>query len=97
MLHDDYVDANEFCEHNNVEVTFIQALQEFGLIELTPIDRSLFIEVNKLQQLEKLARLHYELDINLEGLDVITYLLNRLEDMQQQVSELKNRLKIYES
>jgi hypothetical protein len=45
--------------------------------------------------LEKCIHL-YELDINLEGIETIRYLLNRLTDMQEKMLELKNRLALYE-
>jgi len=47
--------------------------------------------------LEKLVRLFYELDINLEGIETITYLLNRMNQMQQEILQLNNRLRIYEN
>ena len=50
----------------------------------------------KLSEIEKLVRLHYDLDINLEGIEAITYLLNRVKNMQAEIILLKNRLSIYE-
>jgi hypothetical protein len=42
------------------------------------------------------VRLHYDLDINLEGIEAITYLLNRVKNMQAEIIALKNRLRLYE-
>jgi hypothetical protein len=39
--------------------------------------------------------MHYELDINLEGIDVICHLLRRLEATQQEVDQLRHQLKFY--
>jgi hypothetical protein len=36
------------------------------------------------------------MDINLEGIETITYLLERMQGMQQQIVQLKNRLRMYE-
>jgi hypothetical protein len=41
-------------------------------------------------------RLHYDLDINLEGIEAITSLLNRVKSMQEEIRELRNRLEGYE-
>lgn len=49
-----------------------------------------------LNDLEKIARLHYYLDINIEGIDTVINLLNRINDMQDEISLLWNRLKLYE-
>ncbi|HEX2683135.1 MAG TPA: hypothetical protein VHL77_04350 [Ferruginibacter sp.] len=37
------------------------------------------------------------MDINLEGIEAISYLLNRMNDLQQEILRLNNRLSIYEN
>jgi hypothetical protein len=49
-----------------------------------------------LGRLEKIVRLHFELDINLEGIETIAHLLERMEGMQEKIVQLTNRLKAYE-
>jgi chaperone modulatory protein CbpM len=88
--------ANEFCIYHNIEPSFIYSLQQSGLIEITVIEEKLFVDESELPQLEKLVRLYQEMDINLEGIETITYLLQRMNDMQRQIIELTNRLSIYE-
>jgi chaperone modulatory protein CbpM len=88
--------ANEFCIYHNIEPSFIYSLQQSGLIEITVVEEKLFVDENELPQLEKLVRLYQEMDINLEGIETITYLLQRMNDMQRQIVELTNRLSIYE-
>jgi hypothetical protein len=46
--------------------------------------------------LEKIVRLYYDLDINIEGIDAVINLLQRMEDMQHEIVLLKNRLRLYE-
>lgn len=88
--------AQEFCARHNIEVSFIHSLEETGLIEMKTIEQTGFIPVNQLQQLEKMVRLYYELGINLEGIDTITHLLERITDLQNQVRELQNKLRFFE-
>lgn len=90
------ISTDEFCTHYKVEYSFINALQEYGLIELTTINEHSFIDHDHLRNMEKLVRMHYDLDINLEGIEAITYLLNRIKDMQTEIISLKNRLRVYE-
>ena len=42
--------------------------------------------------LEKMVRLHNELDINPEGIQAIYHLLGQVESLQQEVAALKRRL-----
>ncbi|MEO6540613.1 MAG: chaperone modulator CbpM [Ferruginibacter sp.] len=88
--------VNEFCIHHNVELTFVNALKDSGLIEVTRVEEKTYIPETQLPFLEKLVRL-YEMDINLEGIETITYLLSRMNDMQQEILRLNNRLSIYEN
>ena len=88
---------NEFCLHHNIDPGFIDALKDSGLIAVTRTDEKLYVPESQLPHLEKLVRLHYEMDINLEGIETITYLLSRMANMQQQIMQLSNRLRIYEN
>lgn len=92
----DMIVAAEFCTHHNVEYSFISTLNEYGLIEVTTVEETRFIPCDELPKLERLVRLHDELDINLEGLQAISYLLQKIENMQQEIMHLKNRLRLYE-
>ena len=91
------IPADEFCIHHQIQASFIYSLKESGLMELVVRDEKLFIPDNQLQQLEKLVRLRYEMDINLEGIETITYLLQRIFDMQAEITGLKNKLQVYEA
>ena len=97
MQGENLIPANEFCLHHNIEVSFINSLREHGLVECTIIDDAPFVTATQLKELEKFIRLHYELDINLEGIDAIIHLLKKLESMQNEMTILKNKLRLYEA
>ncbi len=96
MQTEDLIAANDFCTHHNIEYAFINSLNEYGLIEITTIQQTGYIPASQLATLEKLVRLHNDLNINREGLEAINYLLKRLERMQQEITLLNNRLRTYE-
>ncbi len=89
--------VNEFCANHNIEISFISSLQQTGLIEITTVKETGFIDSNQLQQLEKIVRFYYELDINLEGIETITHLLQRIRSLQDENIALRNRLRLYET
>jgi chaperone modulatory protein CbpM len=97
MQEENLIPASEFCLHHNIEVSFLHSLQEYGLIDVITIQNASFVEENSLTELEKMIRLHYELDINMEGIDVIRHLLKKMEGMQYEIASLKNKLRLYES
>ena len=87
---------NEFCINHNIEISFINSLQETGLIEIDFVEETPFIDAEQLQQVEKFIRFYYDLDINLEGIETITHLLKRMNAMQDEIISLRNRLRLYE-
>lgn len=87
---------NEFCINHNVEISFVSSLQQTGLIEITTIKETEFVDTDQLRQLEKIIHFFYELDINLEGIETITHLLEKINSMQNEIIALRNRLRLYE-
>jgi hypothetical protein len=96
MQLEDMVPASEFCIHHNIELSFINSLKEYGLVETVLIEEKVFLPISQLGHLEKIVRLHFELDINLEGIETIAHLLEKVSTLQDQVTQLTNRLKVYE-
>jgi len=94
---DDLIAVNEFCVHHNIEISFINLLQQNGLIEISIIESKYFVEKEQLPQLEKFVHFYYDLDINLEGIETISYLLQRTEILKNEITKLKNRLRFYEA
>jgi len=91
-----YIAVNEFCSNHNIEVSFISSLQETGLIEIAFVEETAFLDADQLQQVEKFVRFYYDLDINIEGIETITHLLQRMNAMQDEITMLRNRLSLYE-
>ena len=91
-----YIAVNEFCVNHNIEISFINSLQQTGLIEINFVEEIPFIDAEQLQQVEKFIRFYYDLDINLEGIETITHLLKRVNAMQDEIISLRNRLRLYE-
>jgi hypothetical protein len=96
MQTDYLIAVDKFCANHNIEISFISSLQQNGLIEITTIKEEEYIDPNQLLLLEKIVRLYYELDINLEGIETINYLLQRIETMHNEILNLRNKLRLYE-
>ncbi len=90
MEPDDLIPIKDFCIYHNIEYSFIDSLESSGLINITSVQQSSFIHADDLRKLEKFVRLHYDLDINLEGIETINYLLEKIEEMQTELLQLKN-------
>jgi hypothetical protein len=71
-------------------------LHDYGLVEITTIKNVQYLRSEDLIELEKMVRLHYDLDINMEGIDAIKQILQRMDELQHELNSLKRRLNLYE-
>ena len=92
MENNETIAAEECCSYYNIELSFVQLLDEHGLINLSKADDKVFISHDELPNLEKYMHLHYDLNINLEGLEAISHLLERIHDLQRQMVLLQNKV-----
>lgn len=83
------ISIEQCCVYYNIETSFVQKLDEHGLIELSRSDEMVFIAFEQLSDLEKYMHLHYELEINIEGLETIKHLLDQVHQLQKEVNRLK--------
>ena len=97
MRKEHLISAIEFCTNHEIEISFISSLHETGLIEIVRIEENEYIDEGQLLQLEKIVRFYYDLGINLEGIETINHLLDRMNGLQDEIITLRNRLRLYES
>ncbi|MCK0190392.1 chaperone modulator CbpM [Arenibacter sp. F20364] len=95
-MEQEYILITDFCMSHNIETHFVMELYEFGLVDVVVKENVQYLPIQQLPKAEKILRLHSDLDINLEGIAVITRLLNRMEKMQDEITQLKNKLDLYE-
>ena len=85
------------CLHYKIEYSFFDDLDKIGLIQIEIIEQHKFIHQDKISDLEKMIRLHHELNVNLEGIDIVFNLLQKESELKEQVNALQNRLRLYEN
>ena len=91
-----FIAVEACCEYYNIDADFINALHEYGLIEMNIIEEKKVIHDDDLQELEKFIHLHYDLNINMEGIDAIRHLLDRVKILQGEIISLQNKIRRYE-
>lgn len=92
-----FIPVDEFCINHNIDTSFITTLQDNGMIKTTTLRKNLFFDSEQLLKLEKIVCFYYELDINLEGIESISHLLERIDILQNEISDLRNRIIFYET
>ncbi len=90
-----FIHAKEFCAHYQIEYAFIYSLHESGLVQVSGPEAEPVFDEEELPRVEKMVRLHEDLGINLEGIEAIVPLLDRMEKMQDEMNTLRNRLRLF--
>ena len=76
-MENNLVAVTALCSHYEVEMSFIDALRNTELIQIVIIDEEHFVHQDQIRDLEKMIRLHHELEVNIEGIDVVFNLLEK--------------------
>ncbi len=84
----------QFCKHYEIEFSFLDSLKEHGLIEIIAIGNDSFLLENQLGDIEKMIRLHDDLEINMPGIDAIFHLLKQIQALENELMTVKNKLTI---
>lgn len=93
MKTDQLISVSVFCRSHSIDQSFIQLLAKYEFIEIiTNHKNEAFIEPHCLKDVERMMRLHYDLNINMEGIGAIHHLLQQIDDLQREVVFLKNKL-----
>lgn len=80
-----------------VKESFIESLNELGLIKVEDSEDDKFIEYENIDTLEQFVRWHNEMDINVEGIEALHYMLERVRNLQIEIEQLQNELRFYKS
>ncbi|MCM4169118.1 Chaperone modulatory protein CbpM [Arenibacter antarcticus] len=96
MNQDKYIAIEDFCTSHNIASEFVSRLYDMGLVDVVFQEDLQYLPIQQLPKAEKIVRLYLDLEINLEGIGVITDLLDRIQTMQNEITALHNKLRRYE-
>lgn len=91
------VSTQLLCSQYEIEISFVDELYKMGLIQIEIIEQNQYIHYDQISVLEKIIRLHNELNMNLEGIDIVFNLLEKEQALRNELKALKNKLRLYEN
>lgn len=92
----DLIIVSDYCHKCHIEPSFIEMLEESGLISVCVENGEHCLLLSELPDIERYSRMYYDLSINLEGIDAIRHLLVKMERMQQEIDMLRKQLSLYQ-
>ncbi|TDQ27469.1 chaperone modulator CbpM [Tenacibaculum caenipelagi] len=96
MSDKELISVQKVIVHHNLDEQFIESIESFQLIEFVVKDSDRYVYIEQLPTLEKIIRLYYDLEVNMQGIDVINNMLDRMDAMHRTIQQLQNKLKLYE-
>ncbi len=96
MIATEYIVVSQLCKHYQVEQSFFSTMHENAWIEFILVEEVSCVHQDELPKIEKILRLHQSLDIHLDSMDIVLQLLEKVEDLQNEIIGLKQKLKRYE-
>lgn len=94
-MQNELIIVSEYCNKCHIEPSFIDLLQEGGLIDIQMENGERYLLFSQLPNVERYSRMYYDLSINIEGIDAIHHLLGQMEMMQKELHSLRNRLRFF--
>ena len=95
-MNTDLIIIREYCTQSEVEFQFVIQLANEGLIEIYIENEEHYIHQSQLKRLEQYVRWYYDLSINIEGIDVIQNLLDRMDELQYEIKRLRELSRLIE-
>ncbi|EJL73537.1 chaperone modulator CbpM [Chryseobacterium populi] len=86
------ISREELVKIYNIEITFFDELVEYGLLSVQTENEIRYLTYEDLPAFERFANWHYDLEINLPGLEVIHDMLRKMDDLKQKNRELMQKL-----
>jgi len=88
---------SDYCHSRKAEITFIETLNEYGLLQIIIKQEEKFIAEEQLRDLERFSDWYYDLDVNPAGIEVAQHLIQKVEKLQSELHRLQLQLKALES
>ncbi|HKJ06244.1 MAG TPA: chaperone modulator CbpM [Flavobacteriaceae bacterium] len=96
MDFDELIEIREVLTRYKVNNDFITCIEQCSIIDYVEQNNTRYIYVKHIPKVEQIIRLHNDLNVNMEGIEAISHLLDRIENLQNKLRIVEQKLKIYE-
>lgn len=84
-----YITIKELAAFHEIDEGYLMEFIQFGIISVKQQKTSLQIHLDDVEELERAIRLRRDLEVNLQGVDIICRLRNRLVELQKEMDLYK--------
>lgn len=83
------ISREELVRIYDIEITFLDSLEEAGLLNTQTENNVKYLHYDDLSAFEQFCNWHYDLDVNLPGLEVLHHLLQKMEELRTENLRLR--------
>ncbi len=91
-----YITIEEFAGFHKITTQLIQDFADFGLIEIRQVEKKHCIFSEQIEHCERAIRLHRDLGVNKEGIEIILDMRSKQTLLQQELMRLRHQLNKHE-
>lgn len=84
------IKITDYCRNQKIETSFLIELSREGIVNIEKHEEIEYINQNDLPDIEMFTRWHYDLGVNLEGIDAMRHMLLKIKELQRKIYELEN-------
>lgn len=88
----DRISREELVKLYNIEIRFFDELEDYGLITIEKENNIKYLPYEDLDAFERFANWHYDLDVNLPGLEILQDMMKKLEYLQHENRRLMKHI-----
>ncbi|MBA5629406.1 chaperone modulator CbpM [Moheibacter lacus] len=86
------IHIHDLCKFYEVESSFFEQVESYGLIKIVIISNEKYVHPKQLKNWEKIIHLHQDLNVNMEGIDVIFNLMKRIQLLENELEVKRKHL-----
>lgn len=92
-----YISVAHLCTQYQITEQLFEKFHDTGLLKIITVEEKPCVTIKSIHKVEKILRLHQDLEVNPEGIDVILNLLKKIDTLTTEVASLQRKLEIYKS
>lgn len=82
------ISREELVRLYNIEIDFFDSLEESGLLKTENENEIKYLRSEELPAFERFTTWHYDLEVNIPGLEMLHHLLEKVEELREENRKL---------
>ena len=91
------ITVEEFADFHQVTTELIKQFADFGLVRIQQVERQYCIDPEQMERCERAIRIHKDLGVNMEGVEIILDMRDKYSEMQKELLRLRHQIKKHEA